>query len=50
MYNGASMKLQLAIDVLHTDQALRLAEAARPYVDIFEIGTPLIKHEGMRVI
>ena len=44
------MKLQLALDVLHTDEALRLAEATREHVDIFEIGTPLIKHEGIRVI
>jgi 3-hexulose-6-phosphate synthase len=44
------MKLQLALDVLHTDEALRLAEVTHEHVDILEIGTPLIKHEGIRVI
>ncbi len=44
------MKLQLALDMLSTDQAIQVAEAAGDSVDIIEIGTPLIKHEGISVL
>lgn len=44
------MQLQLALDMLDTETALRVAAAAAPYVDILEIGTPLIKHEGLSVL
>ena len=44
------MKLQLAIDVLTSEEALVLAEETRKYVDIIEIGTPLIKHEGVKLV
>lgn len=44
------MKLQLALDMLSTQQALEVAEAAGDSVDIIEIGTPLIKHEGINVL
>ena len=44
------MRLQLAIDVLGSEEALRLAQATRKHIDIIEIGTPLIKHEGIRLI
>ncbi|MGC3952817.1 MAG: orotidine 5'-phosphate decarboxylase [Propionicimonas sp.] len=44
------MKLQVAIDLLDQESALRLAEAVRPYADIIEIGTPLIKSEGLDVV
>ena len=44
------MRLQLAIDVLTSEEALRLAQETRKYIDIIEIGTPLIKHEGVRLI
>ncbi|MFJ4224273.1 3-hexulose-6-phosphate synthase [Microbacterium sp. NPDC089695] len=44
------MKLQFAIDTLSTDDALRLAAAAAPHVDILELGTPLIKSEGRAAI
>ncbi len=44
------MRLQLALDMLHTDAALEVAMAAAPWVDIIEIGTPLIKHEGLNVL
>ncbi|KAB1652742.1 3-hexulose-6-phosphate synthase [Pseudoclavibacter chungangensis] len=43
-------KLQVAIDLLDTDAALRLAELVAPSVDIIELGTPLIKHEGIQVV
>lgn len=44
------MKLQFAMDTLSTDSALELAAAAAPYVDILELGTPLIKSEGLSAI
>ena len=43
-------KLQVAIDLLSTDAALELAGKVAPYVDIIELGTPLIKSEGLSVI
>lgn len=44
------MKLQFAIDTLSTEHALALAAQAAPHVDILELGTPLIKSEGVSVI
>ena len=44
------MKLQVAMDVLTTDDALALAGKVAPHVDIIELGTPLIKAEGLRAI
>lgn len=44
------MRLQLALDMLDTESALRAAQATHPYIDIIEIGTPLIKHEGLGVL
>ena len=44
------MQLQLALDVLHTDKALKLAELACEFVDLLEVGTPLLKHEGIAVV
>lgn len=43
-------KLQVAIDLLTTADALALAEKVAPHVDIIELGTPLIKSEGLSVI
>ncbi|GHD10807.1 3-hexulose-6-phosphate synthase [Zhihengliuella salsuginis] len=43
-------KLQVAIDLLTTDDALALAAKVAPHVDIIELGTPLIKSEGLGVI
>ncbi|MCC2031512.1 3-hexulose-6-phosphate synthase [Microbacterium allomyrinae] len=44
------MKLQFAIDTLTTEHALALAAAAAPHVDILELGTPLIKSEGLSAV
>jgi 3-hexulose-6-phosphate synthase len=43
-------KLQVAIDLLTTEDALALAAKVAPYVDIIELGTPLIKNMGSAVI
>ena len=44
------MQLQFAMDTLTTESALDLAAKAAPYVDIIELGTPLIKSEGLAAI
>jgi len=44
------MKLQLALDMLSTKAALDMASRVEAYIDIIEIGTPLIKHEGVEVV
>ncbi|WP_416393963.1 MULTISPECIES: 3-hexulose-6-phosphate synthase [unclassified Curtobacterium] len=44
------MQIQFAIDTLTTEAALDLAAKAAPSVDVLELGTPLIKAEGLSVI
>ncbi len=44
------MKLQVAIDLLSTQDALTLLEKVAEHVDIIELGTPLIKQEGLAVV
>jgi 3-hexulose-6-phosphate synthase len=44
------MKLQVAMDVATLDEALALSRLVADYVDIIELGTPLIKHEGVAAI
>jgi 3-hexulose-6-phosphate synthase len=44
------MKLQVAIDLLSTADALALLNKVAPYVDIIELGTPLIKEQGLSVV
>lgn len=47
---GKNIKLQIALDVLTTEDALNLVTITYPYIDIIEIGTPLVKHEGVSVL
>lgn len=42
--------IQVALDSLDFDATIALAEQVSPYVDIFEIGTPCIKHNGVRLV
>ncbi len=42
--------LQIALDCLNADEALRLAELVQEHVDILEVGTVLLKKEGARII
>ncbi|PRY67896.1 3-hexulose-6-phosphate synthase [Glaciihabitans tibetensis] len=44
------MKLQVAMDVLTTADALALAAKVAPHVDIIELGTPLIKAAGLSAV
>lgn len=46
----ASPLIQMALDSLDFDQTISLAEKTAPYVDIFEIGTPCIKHNGIDIV
>ena len=41
------LELQIALDCLRLEEALRLMEQVHPYVDIVEIGTPLIFEAGL---
>lgn len=45
-----TMQLQFAMDTLTTEAALDLAGKAAPYVDVIELGTPLIKSAGLSAI
>ncbi|MDO8055838.1 MAG: 3-hexulose-6-phosphate synthase, partial [Candidatus Hermodarchaeota archaeon] len=42
--------LQVALDNEHLDDALAIAEQVADYVDIMEIGTPLVKGEGIGAV
>ncbi len=44
------MKLQLTIDQIELDEALKIVEDLRKTVDIFEIVTPLIIKEGLNAV
>ncbi|MHC1575509.1 MAG: 3-hexulose-6-phosphate synthase [Candidatus Methanogasteraceae archaeon] len=43
-------KLQLALDLLEIDRAIRITEEAAEYIDLIEAGTPLVKSEGMAAV
>jgi 3-hexulose-6-phosphate synthase len=42
--------IQMALDSLDFNQTVGLAEQVAPYVDIFEIGTPCIKFNGINLV
>jgi len=42
--------LQIALDCLKLGEALRISSEVEEYVDIIEIGTPLLKSEGLRTV
>ena len=41
---------QMALDSLDFDATVALATATAPHVDILEIGTPCIKHNGIKLL
>lgn len=45
-----TMKLQVALDLPSTAAALKLLVGVAPYIDIIEIGTPLIKIDGLSTL
>lgn len=42
--------VQMALDSLDFDATVALAEKVAPHVDILEIGTPCIKHNGIKMV
>ena len=44
------MKLQLAIDLLNKEDAAKLAQDVAEYVDVVEIGTPIVINEGLAAV
>ncbi|NOV03852.1 3-hexulose-6-phosphate synthase [Paenibacillus planticolens] len=44
------MELQLALDLVNIPQAKQLVKEVEPYVDIVEIGTPVVINEGLRAV
>lgn len=44
------VKLQLALDLEDLNDALKLAEQTSDYIDIIELGTPLIKVHGLKTV
>jgi len=42
--------IQMALDSLDFNQTVALADQVAPYVDIFEIGTPCIKYNGIGLV
>ena len=46
----AKVMVQVALDSLDFDETMSLAEKVAPHVDILEIGTPCIKHNGIKIL
>ena len=43
-------KLQLALDMLELDDARRVIDLVRDSIDIIEVGTPLLKYQGIEAV
>ena len=44
------MKLQLALDLVNIPQAIEVVKEVEPFIDIVEIGTPVINKEGLKAV
>lgn len=44
------MKLQLALDMVTSERACEILRQVHEVIDIVEVGTPLIVHEGMAAL
>ncbi|MBY0158740.1 3-hexulose-6-phosphate synthase [Paenibacillus lautus] len=44
------MKLQLAIDLVNIPEAKEVVKEVQEYIDIVEIGTPVVINEGLRAV
>lgn len=44
------MKLQLALDLVNIPQAIEVVSQVQEYVDIVEIGTPVVINEGLNAV
>lgn len=44
------MKLQLALDLVDIPEGIKLVKEVEAYIDIVEIGTPIVINEGLRAV
>lgn len=44
------MKLQLALDLVNIPQAIELVKEVEQYIDVVEIGTPVVINEGLHAV
>lgn len=44
------MKLQLALDEMKTEEAVKLVEKVKDYIDIIEVGTPICLDAGNNAV
>ncbi|TYP75395.1 3-hexulose-6-phosphate synthase [Paenibacillus methanolicus] len=44
------MKLQLALDLVNIPEAIAVVEEVQSYIDIVEIGTPVVINEGLHAV
>ncbi|CAG7630053.1 3-hexulose-6-phosphate synthase [Paenibacillus solanacearum] len=44
------MQLQLALDLVDIPQAKQVIQEVEPYIDIVEIGTPVVINEGLKAV
>ncbi|MEC1426922.1 3-hexulose-6-phosphate synthase [Bacillus sonorensis] len=44
------MELQLALDLVNIPEAIKVVKEVEEYIDIVEIGTPVVKNEGLRAV
>ena len=44
------MKLQLALDLVNIPEAIKLVREVEEYIDVVEIGTPVVINEGLRAV
>ncbi|WP_454190747.1 3-hexulose-6-phosphate synthase [Paenibacillus sp. Marseille-Q7038] len=44
------MKLQLALDLVNIPEAIEVVKEVESYIDIVEIGTPIVINEGLRAV
>ena len=44
------MKLQLALDLVNIPEGISIVREVEAYVDVVEIGTPVVINEGLRAV
>ncbi|CDQ21352.1 3-hexulose-6-phosphate synthase [Halobacillus karajensis] len=44
------MKLQLALDLVNIPEAIELVKEVEEYIDVVEIGTPVVINEGLKAV
>lgn len=47
---GNVMKLQIALDIADTNDLLEIADNIHDVIDIIEVGTPVVKDEGLQAV